>query len=163
MPRKLRAVEQLQFSAAALTPIVARMDQLASAGDGWINLVPSISDRRERPTTLGFMALFSGGGTGATMITWMPGRSEKRGAIGPSLGITHATGHRAVAALASANVPVPATWTIEQDHPRRGLILRIPAKEGNEVVLTWAVRAVIALNTPRQITSWRAEVHLPAS
>jgi hypothetical protein len=163
VPRKLRAVEQLQFSVASLTPIVARMDRLAAAGDGWVNFVPSISDRRERPTTLGFMALFSGGGSGATMITWIPGRSDKRGAVGPSLGITHATGHRAVAALASADVPVPATWTIEQDHPRRGLILRLPADAGNEEVVTWAVRAVGALNTPRQLTSWRAEVHLPAT
>jgi hypothetical protein len=96
------------------------------------------------------------------MITWIPGHADRRGAIGPKLGINHVSGHRAGATLVAADVPVPPAWTVEQDHPRRGLILRPPADEGNEQVMTWAMRAVAALSTPDRITSWRAEVHLPA-
>jgi hypothetical protein len=160
MPRE---VERLRFSVETLAPVVAYMDRLAAAGDGWINFVPSISEREERPTSIGFMAIFSGSGTGATMITWIPGQRDKRRPAAPSLGITHATGHRAASSLAADGVPVPPTWRIKQDHPRRGLILTLPADEANEEILAWAVRAVVALNTPRQITSWRAEVHLPAT
>ncbi len=153
----------MEFSADELTQIVACMARLAGAGDGWINLIPKITDDDERPTSLGFFTLFGGGGTGVTMCTWVPGSHDQRGRNQPSLGITHVTGHRVVAELQSLAVPIPETWLVEQDHPRRGLVLRVPSDEPHEQVLAWALRAVGALRTPRPIRGWRADIYLPAT
>jgi len=155
-------MERVDFSAEALTPVLAYMARLAEAGDGWINLIPRITDENERPTSLGFWTLFSGGGTGITMCTWIPAGQDRRGSKGSSLGISHVTGRRAVAQLALA-VPIPETWVVEQDHPRRGLVLRLPTKETHEEVLEWALRAVAALTPGRPIRRWRADIYLPAS
>jgi hypothetical protein len=140
------------------------MAQLAVAGDGWINLIPRMSeDDDDKPTSLGFLTLFGGGGPGMTMCTWIPGPRDHTAPTPSSLGIAHVTGHRAVTELASRNTAVPQTWVVEQDHPFRGLVLRIPIEESNERVVTWALRAVRALGTPRPIRGWRADIYLPVS
>ncbi|HUZ19542.1 MAG TPA: hypothetical protein VMU75_03105 [Acidimicrobiales bacterium] len=139
------------------------MTRLAGAGDGWINLIPKIADDDEKPTSLGFFTMFGGGGSGVTMCTWVPGSPDQRGHNQPSLGITHVTGHRAAGELQALGVPIPKTWLVEQDHPRRGLVLRVPPDEPHEQVLAWALRAVGALSVPRPIRGWRAEIHLPAT
>jgi hypothetical protein len=162
VPRQPREVEQLLFAAGAPATVVAQMDRLARAGDGWLNLLPVSDDGDERPTTLRFWALLGGSDSGATMLTWIPSRADRRGTAPQTLGISHPGGYRAAPTLASADVRVPPTWTIEQDHPRRGLIVHPPAEEAPETVLTWAMRAVEVLDTSRRHTSWRADVHLPA-
>jgi len=161
--RKLRQIERVEFSVHELTQLVACMARLAGAGDGWINLIPRIADDDERPTTLGFLALFGGGGIGVTMCTWIPGSLDRRGRIQASLGITHLTGQRAAGRLGSLAVAIPETWLVEQDHPRRGLILRVPSDEPHEQVLVWALRAVGALSAPRPIRRWQADIYLPAA
>jgi hypothetical protein len=161
--RKLREIERVEFSLDDLTQVVACMERLADAGDGWINLVPRITDEDERPTSLGFFTLFGGGGPGVTMATWIPASHDHRGRIQPSLGITQVTGHRAAAELHSLAVPIPETWLVEQDHPNRGLILRVPSDEPHEQVLVWALRAVAALSTPPPIKKWQADIYLPVA
>jgi hypothetical protein len=140
------------------------MAELAVAGDGWINLIPRMSEvDDDKPTSLGFLTLFGGGGPGVTMCTWIPGTRDHTAQTQASLGIAHVTGHRAVAELASRNSSVPTNWLVEQDHPFRGLVVRIPSEESDEQVLTWALRAVRALGTPRPIRGWRADIYLPLS
>jgi hypothetical protein len=144
--------------------VTDRMAQLAVAGDGWINLVPRMSEEDDdKPTSLGFMTLFGGGGPGVTMCTWIPAARGQGTATRSSLGIAHVTGHRAVAELAGRSTAVPENWVVEQDHPFRGLVLRIPTEESDERIVTWALRAVRALGTPRPIRGWRADIYLPLS
>jgi hypothetical protein len=159
--RKPREIKRIEFSIDELTSVVASMEGLAVAGDGWINLLPKINDDDERPSVLGFFTLFSGGGTGVTMCTWIPASRERRGRNQPSIGITHATGRRVVAQLGLLGFPVPATWFVEQDHPRRGLVMRVPADEPNEEVLTWALRATEVLSVAGPIRAWWADMYLP--
>ena len=123
----------------------------------WINLIPGITNDDEMTTSLGFLTLVGGGGIGFTMCTWVPGSLNRRGLVQPRLGITHVTRRRAVAELYSLGVPVPESWLVEQDHPRRGLVLRMPSEESHEHVLAWALRAVGALSTsqPRQAMAGR--------
>lgn len=163
MARELRQIERVKFSVDELTQIVACMARLTGAEDGWINLIPRIIEEDERPTSLGFFTLLGGGAIGVTMCTWIPGSHNRRGLVKPSLGITHVTGHRVFAELHSLAVPIPDTWLVEQDHPRRGLVLRVPSNEPHEQVLVWALRAVGALSTPRPIKGWRADIYLPAT
>ena len=162
MTPKMRHVERVEFSATAPTQIVVYMAQLAEAGDGWINLIPKLSDDDE-PTTLGFFTLFGGGSTGVTMCTWIPDHHDRRARGHMSLGITHTLGQRAKGRLQSRATPIPATWRIEQDHAKRGLVFQVPLDEPNEQVLAWALRAVGSLTPADQIEKWRAEVYFPAS
>jgi hypothetical protein len=153
----------VEFTVEDPAQVVAHMARLADAEDGWINAVPKINDNDEKPTSLGFFTLLSGGGSSVTMCTWVPGSHGRHGLTRPSLGIAHGTGHRVFAELHSLAVPIPENWFVEQDHPRRGLVLRVPPDEAHAQVLLWALRAVIALMAPRPIRRWRADVHLPAA
>ena len=164
MARERRQIEQLKFGVDDdLTPVVAYMVQLSGAGDGWINLMPRITEDDERPTSLGFLTLFGGGSIGITMCTWIPGSDGRRVRIEPSLGITQVTGRRAIFRLRSLGVPIPDAWRVEQDHPRRGLILRLPSDEAHDHVLVWALRAVSALSAPRLVRGWQADIYLSAT
>ncbi|MGD0984824.1 MAG: hypothetical protein ABSA65_13570 [Acidimicrobiales bacterium] len=163
MARALRDIEQLEFSVDDRVQVVACMERLAGAEDGWINLIPRIADNDERPTSLGFFALLGGSAIGVTMCTWVPGSHNRRGFVKPSLGIAHVTRHRVFAELHSRAVPIPETWLVEQDHPRRGLVLRVPPDEPHEQVLVWAIRAISALSALGPIKKWRADIYLPAA
>jgi hypothetical protein len=159
--RALRQIERINLDADDVSPVVVWMSRLTDAGDGWINLVPRTPEGNERPTALGFFALFSGGGSGTTMCTWIPATPSRRGPSGPSLGITHVAGRRVAAELGPLGMAIPETWSVEQDHPRRGLILRLPSDEDDGRVLEWALRAADALGGPEPIGRWRADIHLP--
>ncbi|MGO8725072.1 MAG: hypothetical protein ACLQRM_20430 [Acidimicrobiales bacterium] len=163
MTRKVRRIERMEFGIDEVTQVVAYMARLASAKDGWINLIPGITNDDEMTTSLGFLTLVGGGGIGFTMCTWVPGSLNRRGLVQPRLGITHVTRRRAVAELYSLGVPVPESWLVEQDHPRRGLVLRMPSEESHEHVLAWALRAVGALSTPSPARRWRADIYLPVT
>jgi hypothetical protein len=161
LAHKQRQIERVDFRADDGAAIAARMAHLAGAGDGWINFRPKLNDRDQAPTPLRFMTLFSGGGTGVTMCTWIPG-SHDRGEPNPArLGISHLVGRRVARGLATLDLAVPASWFVEQDHPRRGLVVRIPYDEPNEQVLDWAIRVVRALSAPPTPDAWRADVYLP--
>jgi hypothetical protein len=163
MPRRSQQIDRVEFTADVLTDVVACMTRLADAGDGWINLLPKIGDDFEGPTTLRFLTLLGAGASGVTMCTWIPASQDRRGDNQVSLGITHVTGRRAVPQLNVPATSIPETWVVEQDHPRRGLVLRVPAGEPHEQVLGWALRAVGSLSEPRDIRRWRADIHNPAA
>ena len=142
--------------------ILGYMARLLGAGDGWINLTPKVSDEAET-TSLNFLTLFGGGSTGVAMCTWLPEVRESRGRNHVRLGISHVTGLRARAQLYSLAIPIPTNWRVVQDHPRRGLVLEVPSEEPNELVLTWALAAVSALNRLDRAGIWRAEIYVPSS
>ena len=160
--RRTRKVYELPLESGELGDVLGSMARLAAAGEGWINLVPELSGEQERPTSLRFATLFGGGNPGITMCTWVPGRRERHGDKPSTLGIAHVTGRRAVSQLAVSGVAVPSTWFVEQDHLRRGLVVRLPPDAPNEEVLSWSLRAVRVLSEPRKVGGWRAEVYLPA-
>jgi len=152
MPRSPRRIERVEFSSEEFSAVIESMEKLAQAGDGWINLIPQIDDHEEKSTSLGFFTLLSGGGMGVTMCTWIPRAHDHSGRDQPSLGITHATGHRAGAELYAHAVAIPEAWFVEQDHPRRGLVLRVPNDEPNDQVLTWSLKAMRVLSASQAIT-----------
>ena len=84
-----------------------------------------------------------------------------------SVGVHHSEGTRAVALLAERNVAVPRGWRTRQDHPKRGLVLAVPAPAAGGVpsadeldaVLDWLLRATGALCRVRRTGEWRAYVH----
>jgi hypothetical protein len=77
------------------------------------------------------------------------------------LGILHPRGRRSVDFLRGASVEVPASWQVEQDHQRRGLIIRVDPQTPPSDVVRWTCRAVGVLSLPAVTGNWRAVVHLP--
>jgi len=161
--RKLRQVERLRFGPDDPRTVVSQMDRLAAAHDGWINLVPWTAGEEEPETSLGFFTLLGGDRANVTMCTWIPAKDEGRAQGMEHLGITHGAGSRARAELSSQGIALGASWFVEQDHPRRGLVVRIPAGEPHAELLGWTLRAVAALSGPVPPPRWIAEVHLPTS
>jgi hypothetical protein len=159
--RAPRNVKYVIFTGNDLTQVVAYMEQLASAEDGWINLLARTAENDDRPTSLGFFALVGGSAIGVTMCTWIPGSHSRRKYTEPTLGITHVTGHRVFGELRLLGTPIPQNWVVDQDHPRRGLVVRVPSEEPQEHVLTWALDALAALSGPNAIEKWRAEIYMP--
>jgi hypothetical protein len=157
-----RRIERFEFVPEESAMVVAAMDQLAGAKDGWINLLPAIVDDENAPTApAGLLALFSNENPGVTMCTWVPAGEDRRGRAPTRLGIMHACGRLAMARLGSVNISVPAGWFVEQDHPRRGLVLRVPSDAPQASVLDWALRAGRALCNVRLTGKWQAEIHFP--
>jgi hypothetical protein len=73
----------------------------------------------------------------------------------------HNRGRHAADLLRSAGAPVPERWRVEQDHQRRGLILRVDAATPASEVLGWTCLAVSVLCLPTLAGTWRVFVHLP--
>ena len=159
--RERRRMERIAFTPEDIGPIVTRMELLAASQDGWINLLPTDEDEETGPPRLGFFAMFGGGSIGVTMCTWIPGSLKHHGEALPSLGIAHNRGRRVFAELQSGAAVIPDGWRVEQDHPRRGLIIRIPADEPHEKVLRWALRAVATVSRPGENCEWHANVYMP--
>lgn len=157
-----RSVEEIEFDPSATAAVVDRMERLAEAGDGWVNLLPGVPEEEveeARPTV--FTALFGTAQAPVSMCTWMPPRAAGSAGGDQTLGIMHPRGRHAVSQLASMGVFVPAGWRVRQDHARRGLILHPPAATPCPVVLDWALRAGAALAVIPLTGRWKAQVYLP--
>jgi hypothetical protein len=63
-----------------------------------------------------------------------------------------------VATLRDLGLPLPEGWRVVQDHPRRGLVAKLPAGADDAGVLDWLIRAAGALCTVPGTGQWRAEV-----
>ena len=154
-----RAGEQVEFAPEAPAAVLARMHEISAAGDGWINFLPGVPGEvaEDQPRPNVFSALFGSVQVPVSMCTWMPARKGRTG----SVGVMHPRGRRAVAQLEELGAPVPAGWTVSQDHPRRGLIVHPAPGTPDEAVLRWLVAAGEALAMVPLTGMWKAEVHLP--
>jgi hypothetical protein len=150
----------VEFQPDAPAEILARMGLVAGARRGWINFHPRIDEDTEVPPESSLFGLFSASGPPVPICTWMPGkwRGERRDPV--SIGVQHAAGPRAVARLRSLGVEPPAGWRVRQDHPRRGLVIMVPAEQDHDSTLDWLVRAGTALSAVPLTGVWRAAVFL---
>ncbi|MGP8060682.1 MAG: hypothetical protein ACLP9C_13745 [Acidimicrobiales bacterium] len=159
-----RDTDEFEFDPAAPAAVLAAMDRLSAAHDGWINLLPGV-DEEEAPEPEGrgpFTLLFGSPQAPVTMGTWMPAKRTRTGAGEETLGIMHPRGRHAIASLRADGLPLPQGWRVRQDHARRGLIVCVPAGTPHAQVLDWALRAGDALAMVPLTGMWRAKVFLPA-
>jgi hypothetical protein len=151
-------VETVAFLRSAPDAVVARMAALAADHRGWINLAPTVVEDEEADRPAGLFALFTATGPPVPLCTWSPGERRRRGVGPPSVGIQHGTGPKAVRRLAGVGSAPPDGWTVLQDHPRRGLVVRPLAGEAHEAVLGWLLQAGEALCLPAVTGRWTAAV-----
>lgn len=143
-----------------LAPVVARMDELAAAAAGWVNVQPGVAPEDVPRADAGLFAVFSGRGPVVPVATWTAPSPRRRGPPEPEqAGIQHPAGARAAARLADAGLAVPAGWRVVQDHPRRGLVVAIPPGAPHGAVLDWLLRATAELSAVPVTGRWRATVH----
>jgi hypothetical protein len=154
--------EQILFRGLDVEAVVTRMDDLAAAADGarWINVGPAV-DEDDVPTGSALFGVFSARGPVIPVGTWIPGHPTKRGYEHTSIGILHPTGRQAVDRLRDRGTPVPASWVVDQDHPKRGLVLYVPPEAANREVLP-TMLALLTTLTPFPFGErWVASVHSP--
>jgi hypothetical protein len=146
------------FSPDVTGAVLAEMDRLGALHRGWINLTPGVREEDVPPDPVGLGALFTGTIHEIPICTWMPGKLGRKGIERDSLGIQHNTGTKVVARLATLGVPLPEGWRWQQDHPRRGLVVRAPLEVAHEDQLSWLLRAGTALSTVPLTGEWEARV-----
>ena len=150
--------EEIEFSADRTDDVVARMQTVAVSGSGWINLRPVV-DPEDEPEPPGLFAIFGGSPHKVPLATWMPGRArEEADPPETTVGLQHAAGPRVARRLAEAGLPLPDGWRVTQDHPRRGLVAKVPP--GDEAaVLAWMLRACRTVTAVPLTERWRVSVH----
>ena len=136
------SVEVVVFTPDDLGPVLAAVQE-----HGWVNLQPEV-DEAAAPEQQGggFFAAFGARGPVVPFGTWHPGER--------SVGLQHGSGPKL-----ARRIDVPAGWRVVQDHPKRGLVLRVPAGTGTEEVLRWLLATGTALCPLPLLGRWVAEVH----
>lgn len=153
--------EYLEFYPDAPTTVLARMESIASdrsGSGGWINFHPKADESVDPPQGSSLFGIFSAIGPAVPICTWMPGkwRGDRRDPV--SIGVQHGAGPRAVSRLREAGIEVPPTWRVRQDHPRRGLVVLVPADQDHDTTLRWLLGAGNALSSVPLVGAWQAAV-----
>ena len=145
---------EVPFQRTEPAPVLAAMEGLRVTGKGWVNLSPVLDDPPPAPAPLG--RWFSGRGPAVPHVTWIapaPGASAVR------VGIEHGLGTRARAELERCGVPPPPGAVVRQDHPRRGLVVDLPASLADRDQLDWLLTAASALSRVQVDDRWVAAVY----
>ncbi len=148
---------ELDVDPAELGPLVAALAGVP--GGGWVNCSPEVADE-DRPPPQGPFAIFGTVGPAVPTATYVPSRPGRGGAVQPAeAGIQHGAGRRAALRLRQSGPGIPAGWRVVQDHPRRGLVVRLPDGVPDGDVLRWLVDAAAALCSVPTTGRWRASVY----
>ncbi|MEA3214833.1 MAG: hypothetical protein QOJ19_989 [Acidimicrobiia bacterium] len=149
----------LKFRRSDPAELIDSFASLQRAGEGWINLAPDLGDDQPPSRAGGW---FSARGPEAPHATLMPGRVKRNGRVEPAqLGIEHASGTKAARRLREAGMELPAGALVRQDHPKRGLVLQVPADAPAEGLVIWLLDASVRLSRVPIGDGWRAEIWEP--
>ena|SRR5579883_351071 len=152
--------EVFEFSLTERQAVLDWMGVLMAAGRGWINFEAAIDPESEVPRAgSGLFGFFSAIGPPVAFCTWMPVVSRRAGATSVSVGIQHPAGPKVARLLERLGLGVPEGWVVLQDHPRRGLVVQVPAPADHDAVLSWLLRSGAALSSVPLTGTWRATVH----
>lgn len=159
--RARRRVDRFEFSPADLSRLLAAAAWLSAHRDGWINLLPGVEAESETVEAPGLFSIFGSTAQRVSMCTWMPPGRGRRALDEVTLGIMHPRGSRVLPDLATRGLGLPPGWRVWSDHPRRGLVVKIPAAADDAEVLGWAIGAGGELCGAPLTGSWQAEVYQP--
>lgn len=162
--RQTRAVtaepRYLEFDADHLDDVVAAMDAVSLAHEGWINFEPAVHVDDIPPPDGGFFSLFSGRGPAVPLGTWTPASKAGRGRAEPAMiGLQHPAGGKAMPLLEKFGHPVPQGWPIMQDYVKKGLVVAVPPTADHEDILRWLLKAAKVLSTLPLTGAWRAAIY----
>jgi hypothetical protein len=156
-----RAIDRFEFDPSELSRLLEVVAWLSAHRDGWLNLLPGVEASDVPVEAPGLFAIFGSTRPPVSMCTWMPPGRGRRSLDEVTVGIEHGLGRRILPDLESAGLSVPAAWRVWGDHPRRGLVVRIPSSAPDRQVLQWTLAAGARLCDLPMTGSWQAEVHQP--
>jgi hypothetical protein len=159
--RAPRAVDRFEFTPADLSRLLEVVGWLAAHRDGWLNLLPGVDTPTEPVETAGLFAIFGSSQPPVSMCTWMPPGRGRHALDEVTVGIMHGMGKKVLPDLVAAGLGVPPGWRVWGDHPRRGLVVRIPTTVADREVLGWTLAAGAQLCTVPTTGGWQAEVYQP--
>lgn len=150
----------VEFTRSDPAEVLAHMDELSQTLRGWINFQPNVDPEDVPGAGFNLLSVFSARGPAIPLATWMPGQHNRKGdATSPEIGIQHPAGSRAMPVLGARNINAPDGWTVLQDNPKRGLVLRLSPEVPHQQILTWLLDATTALCAYPLPDSWLAAVH----
>jgi hypothetical protein len=150
---------ELEFVDFDDSELLSAMARTVARGTGWINLEPIVEEEHV-PVRTGPFAFLAGPSHEVPTATWIPGRHLTDGDAKPTtIGLQHAAGGRVAWKLRDRGLPVPDGWRVTQDHPRRGLVVSVPAAADNRSVISWLLRAAEAVCALPATGRWRASIH----
>jgi len=159
--RPSRGVDRFEFVPTDLSRLLEVTAWLSAHRDGWVNLLPGVeveSDPLEAP---GLFSIFGAVREPVSMCTWMPPGRGRHALDEVTLGVMHGRNRRVVPELEEFGLSIPPAWRVWGDHPRRGLVIRIPASAPDGQVLGWALAVGEQLCAVPLTGTWRAEVYQP--
>jgi len=108
---------------------------------GWVNVRPEVAEDVAVPPTPTPMAVFSKRGPAVPLATWTPEVAGRR-AEPATVGVQHGVGSALRDRLVGTAAQLPEGWRVVGDHPRRGLVVQVPAGVADEVVAAWLLEVV---------------------
>jgi hypothetical protein len=161
--RAPRTVDRFEFDPTDLSRLVEVTAWLSAHRDGWMNLLPGVDTPAEPVESPGLFSIFGSAQQPVSMCTWMPPSGGRHALDEVTVGIMHGRGSRVVPDLTAAGFAIAPSWRVSGDHPRRGLVVKVPATEPDREVLAWVIGAGGHLCALPTTGSWQAEVHQPSS
>lgn len=149
-------VEEIPFEEDDLGPIGELVAELTASATGWINFSPEVEVGHELPPRSIVATVFSSRGAPVPLATWSA--PEEPGGKA-TIGIQHGAGPKALEQLAERDLALPAGWWKRSDHPRRGLVVTVPATADPDEVVWWLLTACHALCAAPLTGSWLAKVY----
>ena len=150
----------VEFDADRLEEVVAVMDAMGAAHQGWVNFEPAVHVEDAPAADAGFVSPVSGRGPAVPLGTWTPPAAPRRGRSEPAMiGLQHPAGGKARPLLERLGHPVPGGWPVTQDYAKKGLVVAIPPGTANDDVVRWLLRAATLISTVSLTGQWRAAIY----
>ncbi|HJM28134.1 MAG: hypothetical protein QF596_08950 [Acidimicrobiales bacterium] len=111
----------------------------------WVNIEPDV-DRESVHTGSIFWRAFSSRGPVIPKFTWVSATTSKSSYQHAQVGLTHPTGNAVLERLKDFHVEIPQGWILEQDHPKRGLVLQLPNQYDAQAVIDFALSSIPVLS-----------------
>jgi hypothetical protein len=158
----LTPTREIVFTEDDLDDIAAVLAELDAAttgsASGWVNFIPEVEEGHMPAPRNPVVAIFSARGDAVPLATWTaPAKPGGRA----NLGITHASGPKALEKLARFDVQLEPGWLKVADHPRRGLVVAPPRETPHDHALWWLLTATHVLSVVPLTGSWLAKVYAP--
>jgi hypothetical protein len=120
-----------------------------------------VIEEDHEPPQPGPFAFLGGSTHKVPTVTWMPGQAgpERHRPSRPRSGCSTPPGRGLPGASATSGARFPRDGAITQDHPRRGLVVLVPADADNRAVMDWLLRAATLVCTVPTTGRWLASVH----
>ena len=150
----------IEFQEGSRDAVVDRMATLAGSRTGWVNLTPGLDVDEPPPTRSLLSQIFGAKGPDVPLATWNPQGRPERDPF--TVGIHHAQGPKVLNLLRDNGIGPPETWRRLQDHPKRGLVLAVPAstdRKDLDATVDWLLIATGFLCPVRRTGEWRALVY----